>query len=149
MQGHGSCFVCWPLSRSPAGSGARQGPPTTLIWLAEGWTRARVGSTSSRGQRDGTGTSCSHKQEFLGHTGDLQENSPSQAMVGCWVAASSRTHCQPWIPGKAQSNAALLPGFSKGLGNFHLKHKNIFKPRYVQLISREGRCKESRECPVE
>lgn len=90
----------------------------------------------------------------LGHTGDWEENSSSQGMVGCWAAASSRIHCQgelsqPCIPGKALAIAALLPGLSKGLGNFCSKHKNIFKPRYVQLISREGGCKESREHSVE
>lgn len=96
-----------------------------------------------------TGASaCTSAQERMG----TSENAPSQATVGCWVAASSRTHCQgelgqPCIPGKAQSIAALLPVPSKGLGNFRLKHKNIFKPRYVQSISREGGCKESRERP--
>lgn len=146
--------VCWPPSRTPAGSDAWQ-VCRDLQPAASGWQRAGHGLHITTMIREMAQVPLrAHEQEFLGHTDDLEENSPSQAMVGCWAAASSRTHCQvelsqPSVPGKAQSNAALLPGLSKGLGNFRLKHKNIFKPRYVQSISREGGCKESRERPEE
>lgn len=135
--------------------------------LAESGRRGRAGSASSRRSQRRHKHVCEHGSSWRfwagrGLGGEFTQQ--SHALAGHWHgqrchgAASSRTRCQgelsqPSVPGKARrairsnTNAALLPVLSQGPGNFHLKHKNILKPRYAQAISGEDGCKESHKWP--